>query len=108
MGEIKSNREQNKKGIGGVAIVIKEECCKEIAKITRRPHRNVQITLNTGNSDRELQILNSYAPHMGYIREQREAYWKAIKNTLQTIIKKDILIWATDNNGQIAKPREGN
>ena len=43
---------------------------------------------------------------MGYRKQQREEYWKEIKNALQTINKKDIIIWATDNNGQIAKPSD--
>ena len=45
MGAIKRNNEQNEKGIGGVAIMIKEEWYKDITKITRRSHRNMQITL---------------------------------------------------------------
>ena len=41
---------------------------------------------------------------MGYGRSERGAYWSEIKFILGQIHRKDIIIWTTDNNGQIAKP----
>ena len=60
------------------------------------------------NRDRDkkqkLHILNTYAPHMGYSRAERAEYWRQTKQILEEIPNNDLLIWTTDNNGEIAKP----
>ena len=83
--------------------MIKENWYRNIEKITRHSHRAMQISLNTGQKNKTLQILNTYAPHMVYNQENRDEYWEEIKNILQNIWKKDMMIWTTDNNGQIAR-----
>ena len=39
---------------------------------------------------------------MGYCRNELDKYWTDVKNILQNVNTKQCLIWATDNNGQIA------
>ena len=50
-----------------------------------------------------MHIINTYAPHMGYGRDERDGYWKLIKEIMTTTPQNDIIIWTTDNNGQIAR-----
>ena len=59
----------HEKEYGGVAITILREWGANIQKITRRSHRNIQISLQTGFKSKTLQILNTYAPHMSYNQE---------------------------------------
>ena len=40
---------------------------------------------------------------MGYSKENRDEYWGEIKKIHKGTDKNDMIIWATDNNGQIAK-----
>ena len=102
------NNNKNEKGIGGIAIMIKEDWYQNIEKITRHSNRSIQIALNTGDKNKKLQILNTYAPHMGYGKEDRDEYWKETKGILKQIKKDDILVWTTDNNGQIARKDQNN
>ena len=44
---------------------------------------------------------------MGYIQTEIRQYWKDIKDVLNNVNNKQCLIWATDNNGQIAKNPDG-
>ena len=50
-----------------------------------------------------MQIINTYAPHMGYDKDEQIKYWGDIKELLQNTNQKQCKIWATDNNGQIAQ-----
>ena len=51
-------------------------------------------------------IINPHAPDMGRKAETRKEYWNHIKQITHQIKKKDIVIWATDNNGQVSKNTE--
>ena len=92
----------NEKGIGGTAIMIKREWANNILQTSRYSHRCVEITLHTGMQNEKLHIINKYVPHMGYRRGESDNYWTKIKQNLTEIPQNDI-IWATDNNGQIAR-----
>jgi len=63
----------------------------------------MKITMGAGISNKKLHILNTYAPHMGYSRAERDEYWRQTKQILQEIPQNDLLIWAADNNGKIAR-----
>ena len=64
----------------------------------------MKIELRTNIKEKTIHLINTYAPHMGYARSERDAYWSEIKFILNKIPRKDIIIWTTDNNGQIARP----
>ena len=106
-GQTNENK-NNEKGIGGVAILIKQDWNNNIQKIERYSHRCMKITMETGINNKKLHILNTYAPHMGYNRADRDEYWKLVKKIIQEIPENDLLIWTTDNNGQIARPTTNN
>ena len=98
----------NEKGIGGVAIVIKKVWGNNITEIARYSHRCMEIKLRTNVYAKTLHLINTYAPNMSYGRKERDAYWKEIKYILAQMPKNDLIIWATDNNGQIAQPTNSN
>ena len=60
------------------------------------------ITLKTGLKCKKIQVINTYAPHMGYSKTELDKYWTEVKERLKNANKKQCTIWATDNNGQIA------
>ena len=94
----------NEKGIGVVALMSKHDWGDNINKIHRRSRRRIEIILHTGQSKKQLHIINTYAPHMGYSKGDRGEYWEELKLPIGNIAKKDFVIWTTDNNGQIARP----
>ena len=51
-----------------------------------------------------MHIINTYVPHMGYGRNERDEYRRQIKQIATETPQNDIIIWTTDNNGQIARP----
>ena len=53
-----------------------------------------------------LQITNTYSPHMGYNKGERTEYWKETNKTLDYTNKNDCIIWRTDSSGQISNDSE--
>ena len=49
----------------GVAIVIKNYLLRNVKGIYKANGRIMEIRLKTGNSIKNLSILNTYAPHIG-------------------------------------------
>jgi len=82
------SRNINEKGIGGVAILIKQEWSNNIQSIDRYSNRCIKITIETGIGNKKRHILNTYAPHMGYSRAERDEYWQQVKKIIQEIPKK--------------------
>ena len=102
------NGKANEKGIGWAAVMVKKEWGNTITEIARYSHRCIKIKIQTNMKSKTLHLINTYAPHMRYGRQERDEYWREIKYILDTIPKNDIIIWAADNNGQIAKPNNNN
>ena len=63
----------------------------------------MEIRLKTGNSIKNISIINTYAPHIGYPTEIIEEYWKYIEAYTSLIPNNLIKIWCTDNNGQLSR-----
>ena len=64
----------------------------------------MKVKLRTNVNKKNIHLINTYAPHMNYGRNGRDTYWREVKYILDQIPQNDIIIWATDNNGQIARP----
>ena len=54
---------------------------------------------------KKIQIINTYAPHMGYDKTEQMAYRGNIKKCIKHMSRKHFAIWATYNNGRIAYGR---
>ena len=74
-------KQPDEKAYGGIEIMIKNARGGNILQTTRYSHRCIEITLQTGVGNKNLHIINTYAPHMGYSREERGKYWKLIKKS---------------------------
>jgi len=66
----------------------------------------MEMHIKTKIQGKAIIITNSHAPDMSSAVEARGDYWGHIKQIMQKIKKKDIVIWATDNNGQVGKNTE--
>ena len=94
-------------GIGGFAIIIRKQPSRSIEEICKTPNRITYATLQTNIKCSNIQIINTYAPNMGYSMEERTLYWQEIKEIPpQKLNNKQCVIWTTDNNGQIAKEND--
>ena len=96
-----NENQQNIKG--GVAIAIRKTYNNNIYQINRIDKRIIEIRLKTGKSIKNISILNSYAPHMSYDKEEIKEYWARIQKYIDTIPNNLIKMWRADNNGQIAQ-----
>ena len=63
----------------------------------------MELRLKTGKNIKDILILNTYAPHMGYKIEHIQKYWNKINAYISLIPKKYIRMWCTDNNGQLRR-----
>ena len=102
-----STRIQNEQPLGlttgGVAILIHNELEQHITHITRINNRIMHLTLQSQNSHRPKAILNTYASHSGKGKKEQKDHWRQVKETLEIIPTRHIIIWCADANGQIGK-----
>ena len=63
----------------------------------------VEIRLKTGNSIKNLSILNSYVPNIGYPTETIDKYWVYVEAYISLIPNNMVKIWRADNNGQLRR-----
>ena len=101
--EIKSNNSNLISRKAGVAIAVKKKLKENISNIQRINERIITIVLKTDKSIKDIKIINSYAPHHGYEKEEQEKYWNLINNQINNMPDKYIKCWCTDNNGQISQ-----
>ena len=62
----------------------------------------MDIGIKTGKSIKDLSILNTYAPHIGYPVETIRKYWGNAEANITLFPRKCIRLWRTDNNGQLS------
>ena len=86
-----------------MAIAIKENIDQYFAKVEHRDERITTMRTKTKIHGTAIIIINSHAPDMSSAVATRKEYWCHVKQILQHIKKKDIVIWATDNNGHVRK-----
>ena len=98
-----TKEEATNKGIGGVAIAYPKELTESITDVQKIPHRIMHMALKTNARCKKIRIINSYAPHIGYGKEEQIQYWGEMGEILQHTDQKQCTIWMADNNGQIAK-----
>ena len=77
----------NGKGIGGVASLVKKGWRINIMGITWYSHRCVKVKIRTNMSKKTIHLINTYAPHMWYKRNERDTYWREMKYILDQIPK---------------------
>ena len=59
------------------------------------------MILKTCKSTKDISILNTYAPHMGYSKAVLKDYWGNTNAYVSLIPRKYTKIWRTGNNGQV-------
>ena len=72
----------NDKGIGGVAIMVRKNLANTITNIKRIPNRSISIQSKISKKT-NLEIINTCAPHMGYNKGERTEYWEEVNKTLE-------------------------
>ena len=60
----------------GVAIAVKNILIENICSVQRINGRIMTIEVKTDKKLKNLYIINSYAPHHGYERDEQEEYWE--------------------------------
>ena len=63
----------------------------------------MELRFKTGDSVKNISIINTYAPHMSYDKEEINKYWNKTQKLIKNIPNNLIKIWCTDNNGKIAQ-----
>ena len=92
----------------GVAIAIKNSLIPNVKGIYKTNGRIMEIRIKTGNSIKNISILNTYAPHVGYPAETIKQYWDMVNAYISLIPNNLIRLWCTDNNGQLSKTDNNN
>ena len=101
------NKERQTSGKGGVSIVYNKNSENQIYNINRQSGRIITVGMETEIMGRYLEIIRSYAPHVGYGSHIIGAYWGDIKTLMGNKTKNQCTVWATGNNGQIHSDHHG-
>ena len=83
--------------------MIKKTLPPFVKGIYRADGRIVEIRLKTGDPIKNISILNTYAPHIGYPTDTMKEYWEYIAAYTSLIPNNLVKIWRTDNNGQLSQ-----
>ena len=102
-GERDSNNSHANRCIGGVGIAIKSNLVIHIKSINRINERLMDIRLANNNNNKNISIINSYAPHMGYGNKIIEEYRNDINNHFGDISHNYYKWWLFGYNGKIVK-----
>ena len=103
--EKRENDQGNVTYVGGVSTILDITLADKVKTINRITQRITYVTLDTKNNPIPVTILNTYAPHSGYTIIEKGKYWEEVKKTYKNISKHHLTIWATDNNGQLGRPK---
>ena len=90
--------------IAGVAIYVNKSLKCNVQNVIKIGGRYMQMTLEGENFPSPVIIVNTYAPTMGYTREERAKYWNIVNREMKKNRETETpIIWATDNNGEIGR-----
>ena len=84
--------------IGGVEITVKKKLSENICNIGRISNRSMCITIKTSGGNK-IEIITTYAPHIGYNIGERSKYWAEISCITKKINKNECVIRCADSNG---------
>ena len=106
MGHDQDNTDtHNAKRNGWVDIAYKKTLGRIIKGVTPISHRVISAQLRKNISCETIQIVNTCAPHLGYIEEQVGNCQEA-KEILKSQAAQQCAIWTTGNNGEISHDAE--
>ena len=86
----------------------KKDLLQYVKSIRKIGGRTIEIRIETGASIKDMSILNTYAPNMGYDIETINNYWDKTKAYISLVPRKYIKIWRTGNNGQVYRTERMN
>ena len=93
---------------GGTPIMIHGSMQQYITQIARKRRRRVRrVTLGRQNSNMNIRILTTYAPHNGHTEEDAKHQWGEVREIAHKTFKRKTIIWRTDANGQFGRAEEG-
>ena len=91
----------NKKN--GMGIILKKEHVGRVVELWRVTYRIICLKMELDGV--MLNVISAYTPQVGCIREEKEAFWLDLDETVEKISKKKRIVVGADLNGHVG---EGN
>ena len=93
----------NKKN--GVGIILKKEHVDMVMKLWRVTDRIICLKIELDGV--MLNVISAYAPQVGCIREEKEAFWLDLDETMEKIPKNERNVVGADLNGHVREENNG-
>ena len=93
----------NKKN--GVGIILKKEHVERVVELWRVTDRIIYLKMELDGV--MLNIISAYAPQVGCIREEKEAFWLDLNEIVEKIPKNERILVGADLNGHVGEGNNG-
>ena len=93
----------NKKN--GVDIILKKEHVDKVVELWRVTDRIICLKMKL--DDVMLNVISVYAPQVGCICEEKEAFWLDLDETVKKIPKNERIVVGVDLNGHVGEGNNG-
>ena len=94
---------ENKKN--GVGIILKKEHLDRVVELWRVTDRIICLKMEVDGV--MLNVISAYAPQVGCIREEKEAFWLDLDETVEKIPKNERIVVGADLNGHVGEGNNG-
>ena len=89
----------------GVGIILKKEHVERVVELWRVTDRIIYLKMELDGV--MLNIISAYAPQVGCIREEKEAFWLDLNEIVEKIPKNERILVGADLNGHVGEGNNG-
>ena len=89
----------------GIEIVLKNDYVDRVIELWRISDRIICMKMQDDGA--VLNIISAYAPQVGYMREEKEAFWLDLDEAVENISKQETIILGADMNGHVGEENNG-
>ena len=94
---------RNKKN--GVGIILKKEHVERVVELLRATDRKICLKMELDGV--MLNVISAYSPQVGCIREEKEAFWLDLDETVEKLLKNERIVVGADLNRHERKGNNG-
>ena len=89
-----------------LGIILKKEHVERVVELWRVTDRIICLKMELDGV--MLNVISEYAPQVGCIREEKEAFWLDLDETVEKIPKNERIVVEADLNGHVGEGNNGN
>ena len=89
----------------GVGIILEKDLVDRVVEVWRISDRLMCLKLEKDGT--MLNIISAYAPQVGCTREEKEAFWQELEETMEKVPREERVVIGADLNGHVGEGNHG-